>query len=165
MCTQHNDFVCYVGLKMTDWWVETRSLMYKEKLKVVLTCIINSIIHANGPYPNSGPDPIEHTHSTVSQHNYFFISIMQSLQQIPECPTLSHSCLIIQLNCVITSHLSHLCYFPKPSDLPWSERPNIILKQRGLCISTACTFFLQPPVKYPLSNSATIILPAVWESR
>jgi len=24
-----NDLVCYVGLKMTDWWVETCSLMYK----------------------------------------------------------------------------------------------------------------------------------------
>jgi hypothetical protein len=24
-----NDLVCYVGLRMTDWWVETCSLMYK----------------------------------------------------------------------------------------------------------------------------------------
>jgi len=26
--TAPNDLVCYVGLKMTDWWVETCSLMY-----------------------------------------------------------------------------------------------------------------------------------------
>jgi len=25
-----NDLVCYVGLKMTNWWVETCSFMYKE---------------------------------------------------------------------------------------------------------------------------------------
>jgi len=37
-----NDLVCFVGMKMTDWWVETCSLCINKK--VVLTYIINFII-------------------------------------------------------------------------------------------------------------------------
>jgi hypothetical protein len=40
--------ICYVGLKMTDWWVETCSFMYKQKSTAdVYNSFYYAFIHRN----------------------------------------------------------------------------------------------------------------------
>ena len=89
------------------------------------------------------------TRNTISHHNYFFLYI---LNVIPP-PTLGVS-QTVSFFSNYPSTLSHYLSFISsvllflPIYYPIIWKPQYVLKQRGLCIPTACTFLLKLPVKW-----------------
>jgi hypothetical protein len=126
--TKHWGYLFFLAIVLTFCCLSTWNVLFWFWVKIIVTQLVKKFSAFYGTWTFI-------TVFTTARH--WSLSWARCIQSTPSHPVslTSHLCLVLQsdlfslgfrTNFVFISHLSHACYMPRPSRIPWFEYHNNI---------------------------------------